>query len=62
MESWSWLVTLPAVDGRRYVYRVYAPEGALLADLFREAWHRHDESPFPGAWDLIDAAETRGVS
>ncbi|WP_307629599.1 hypothetical protein [Streptomyces turgidiscabies] len=40
-------MALPATDGRQYVYRVYAPEDALLADLFREAWHCHDEGPFP---------------
>lgn len=56
-----WLVALPAVDGRQYVYRVYAPEDALLADLFWEAWHCHDESAFPRAWDLFDAAEIRRV-
>lgn len=56
MESRCWLVALPAVDGRQYVYRVYAPEDALLADLFWEAWHCHDEGPFPRAWDLFDAA------
>jgi len=56
MESRCWLVALPAVDGRQYVYRVYAPENALPADLFWEAWHCHDEGPFPRAWDLFDAA------
>ncbi|MDX6364308.1 MAG: hypothetical protein QOC85_3318 [Streptomyces sp.] len=59
MESGGWLVALPAVDGRQYVYRVYAPEDALLADLFWEAWHCHDEGPFPRAWDLFDAAVIR---
>ncbi|WP_167343733.1 hypothetical protein [Streptomyces mutabilis] len=38
-------MALPAVDGRQYVYRVCAPEEALHADLFWEAWHCHDESP-----------------
>ncbi|MGP4006666.1 hypothetical protein [Streptomyces sp. 4N124] len=52
-------MTLPAVDGRQYVYRVYAPEDALPADLFWDAWHCHDESAFPRAWDLFDAAEIR---
>ncbi|MEU9167615.1 hypothetical protein AB0D34_07425 [Streptomyces sp. NPDC048420] len=52
-------MALPAVDGRQYVYRVYAPEDALLADLFWEAWHCHDESAFPRAWDLLDAAVIR---
>ncbi|MFF7449555.1 MULTISPECIES: hypothetical protein [unclassified Streptomyces] len=55
-------MALPAIDGRQYVYRVYAPEDALLADLFWEAWHCHDESAFPRAWDLFDAAEIRRVS
>ncbi|RSS16555.1 hypothetical protein [Streptomyces sp. WAC08401] len=52
-------MSLPAVDGREYVYRVYAPEQALLADLFWEAWHCHDESALPRAWDLFDAAVIR---
>ncbi|MFE7031868.1 hypothetical protein ACFU9Y_16265 [Streptomyces sp. NPDC057621] len=59
MESGCWLVALPSVDGRQYVYRVYAPEDALLADLFWEAWHCHDEGPFPRAWDVFDAAVIR---
>ncbi|WP_330462096.1 hypothetical protein OIB37_06540 [Streptomyces sp. NBC_00820] len=54
-----WLVALPAVDGKQYVYRVYAPGDALPADLFWEAWHCHDESAFPRAWDLFDAAVIR---
>lgn len=29
-------MALPAVDGKQYVYRVYAPEDALPADLFWE--------------------------
>ncbi|MFE7646006.1 hypothetical protein [Streptomyces phaeoluteigriseus] len=62
MESGCWLVALAGVDGRQYVYRVYAPEGALPADLFWEAWHCHDEGPFPRAWDLFDAAEIRRAS
>jgi hypothetical protein len=61
MESRCWLVALPAVDGRQYVYRVYAPEDALLADLFWEAWHCHEESAFPRAWDLFDGAVIRLV-
>jgi hypothetical protein len=61
MESGCWLVELPAVDGRQYVYRVYAPRDALLADLFWEAWHVHDEGPHPRAWDLFDAAVIRHV-
>ncbi|MBV1947153.1 MULTISPECIES: hypothetical protein [unclassified Streptomyces] len=52
---------LPAVDGKQYVYRVYAPSDALPADLFWDAWHCHDESPFPRAWDLFDAAVIRRV-
>jgi hypothetical protein len=52
-------VALPAVGGRQYVHRVYAPEDALAADLFREAWHYHDESTLPRAWDLFDAAAIR---
>ncbi|WP_435216973.1 hypothetical protein [Streptomyces sp. bgisy034] len=55
-------MALPAVDGRQYVYRVYAPEDARLADLFREAWHCHEESASPRAWDLFDAAVIRLVS
>ena len=61
MESRCWLVALPAIDGRQYVYRVYAPEDALLADLFWEAWHCHEESALPRAWDLFDAAVIRLV-
>lgn len=61
MESRSWLVSLPAVDGKQYVYRVYAPEDALPADLFWDAWHCHDESAFPRAWDLFDAAVIRRI-
>ncbi|MDT0574301.1 hypothetical protein RM704_43785 [Streptomyces sp. DSM 3412] len=53
------MVTLPAIDGRQYVYRVYAPENARPADLFWEAWHCHDESHLPRAWDLFDAALIR---
>ncbi|MFJ6573589.1 hypothetical protein ACIQNU_39945 [Streptomyces sp. NPDC091292] len=61
MESGCWLVALPSIDGREYVYRVYAPGDALLADLFWEAWHCHDEGPFPRASDLFDAAVIRRV-
>ncbi|MGW0998639.1 hypothetical protein ACWD5V_36270 [Streptomyces sp. NPDC002523] len=56
-----WLVALPAIDGKQYAYRVYAPEDPLLADLFWEAWHRHDESAFPRGWDLFDVAVIRRV-
>ena len=52
---------LPAVDGRRYGYQVYAPENALLADPFWAAWHCHDEEPHPRAWDPFDAAVIRRV-
>ncbi|MFJ7769766.1 hypothetical protein ACIQ1J_15500 [Streptomyces sp. NPDC097107] len=52
-------MALPAVDGRQYVYRVHAPAEALLAGLFREAWHCHDGSAFPRAWDPSDAAVIR---
>ncbi|MER7348684.1 hypothetical protein ABT390_25140 [Streptomyces aurantiacus] len=62
MERRCWMVDLPAIDGRQYVYRVYAPADALLADLFWEAWHCHDEGPFPRALDLFDAAVIRRVS
>lgn len=55
----SWLVALPSVDGMQYVYRVYAPEDALPADLFWAAWHCHDEGPHPRAWDVFDAAVIR---
>ncbi|MFE0416100.1 hypothetical protein [Streptomyces tendae] len=54
-------MALPAVDGRQYVYRVDAPADALLADLFWDAWHCHDESAFPRAWDVFDAAVIRRV-
>ena len=54
-------MALPAVDGRQYVYRVYAPEDARPADLFWQAWHCHDESTYPRAWDLFDAATIRPV-
>ncbi|WP_107070933.1 hypothetical protein [Streptomyces cyaneogriseus] len=52
-------MALPAVDGRQYVYRVYAPEDALPADLFWAAWHCHDEAALPRAWDVFDAAAIR---
>ncbi|MFI7009260.1 hypothetical protein [Streptomyces sp. NPDC050145] len=61
MESRSWHVALPAVDGRQYVYRVYAPDDALPADLFWDAWHCHDEGPHPRAYDLFDAARIERV-
>ncbi|MET9833654.1 hypothetical protein ABZ078_31100 [Streptomyces sp. NPDC006385] len=46
---------------RQYGYRAYAPEEALLTDLFWEAWHCHEESAFPRAWGLFDAAVIRLV-
>ncbi|WTC83179.1 hypothetical protein OG891_08760 [Streptomyces sp. NBC_01637] len=52
----SWMVALPAIDGREYVYRVHAPCDALPADLFRAAFHRHDDGPHPRAVDRFDAA------
>ncbi|MFC0494805.1 hypothetical protein ACFFKE_07640 [Streptomyces mutabilis] len=61
MRSSRWPVALPAVDGRQYVYRVYAPEEALHADLFWEAWHCHDESVLPHARDVFDTAVIRRV-
>lgn len=54
-------MALTAVDGRQYVYRMYAPANALLADLFWEAWHCHDEGPHPRAWDLFGATVKRRV-
>ncbi|MEV6945803.1 hypothetical protein AB0N07_28175 [Streptomyces sp. NPDC051172] len=54
-------MSLLAVDGKQYVYRVDAPEDALPADLFWDAWHCHDESALPRAWDLFDAAVIRRV-
>lgn len=51
-----WMVALPALDGRQYVYRVYAPRDALPADLFWAAFHCHDESGGPRASDRFDAA------
>ncbi|PPS81224.1 hypothetical protein [Streptomyces sp. MH60] len=54
-------MALPAVDGRQYVYRVDAPVEALPADLFWDAWHCHDESTLPRAWDVFDAAVIRRV-
>ncbi|MFD0313603.1 hypothetical protein [Streptomyces flavalbus] len=62
MERGCWLVTLPGVDGRQYVYRVYGPVDALPADLFWEAWHCHDESAFPRAWDVFDASQIRRIN
>ncbi|MEN8655214.1 hypothetical protein ABCR94_32685 [Streptomyces sp. 21So2-11] len=55
--SMRWMVALPALDGRQYVYRVYAPYDALLADVFWAAFHCHDEGPHPRASDAFDSAE-----
>ncbi|MFD9790173.1 hypothetical protein ACFWXK_04395 [Streptomyces sp. NPDC059070] len=52
-----WMVALLAVDGRQYVYRVYAPGDALRGDLFWAAFHCHDESAHPRASDLFDSAQ-----
>ncbi|MGW2473404.1 hypothetical protein [Streptomyces sp. NPDC001665] len=52
----SWLVSLSALDGREYVYRVHAPLDALPADLFWCAFHCHDDGPHPRASDRFDAA------
>ncbi|MFF3462851.1 hypothetical protein [Streptomyces sp. NPDC002619] len=62
-KCWNecWLVALPAIDGRQYVHRAYASQDALPAGLFWDAWHTHDESTFPRAWDLFDAALIRRV-
>ncbi|MFE9866277.1 hypothetical protein ACFYPZ_26645 [Streptomyces sp. NPDC005506] len=54
----SWMVALPAVDGREYVYRVHAPCDAVPADLFWAAFHCHDGGPHPRALDRFDAAPT----
>ncbi len=51
------MVALLARDGMEYVYRVYAPDDALPADLFWTAFHCHDEGPHPRASDRFDAAE-----
>ncbi|MCX4968043.1 hypothetical protein OHA98_25435 [Streptomyces sp. NBC_00654] len=51
-----WMVALPALDGLEYVYRVYAPDDALPADLFWAAFHCHDEGPHPRASDRFDSA------
>ncbi|WP_406164369.1 hypothetical protein OG806_09210 [Streptomyces sp. NBC_00882] len=53
-------MALPAVDGKQYVYRVYAPEDALLADLFWEAWHCHDERAFPRVGPVRRGGDTAG--
>ncbi|WP_335941089.1 hypothetical protein [Streptomyces sp. PTD5-9] len=52
----SWLVALPALDGREYVYWIHAPADALRADLFWSAFHCHDDGPHPRASDRFDAA------
>lgn len=55
-EQVFWMVALLAQDGLQYVYRVYAPDDALPADLFWTAFHCHDEGPHPRASDRFDAA------
>ncbi|MFE5094234.1 hypothetical protein ACFRCI_28765 [Streptomyces sp. NPDC056638] len=55
----SWLVALPALDGREYKYRIHAPAHALRADLFRAAFHCHDDGPRPRTSDRVDAALIR---
>ncbi|MDI3407509.1 hypothetical protein [Streptomyces cavernicola] len=60
-EYGCWLVALVAVDGKSYVYRVYAPPDALRGDLFWEAWHCHDEGPHPRAYDVFDTASIRHI-
>ena len=52
----GWSLCSP-IDGMQYVYRVYAPDDALPADLFWAAFHCHDEGPHPRASDRFDAAE-----
>ncbi|MFI5632058.1 hypothetical protein ACIA8E_22320 [Streptomyces sp. NPDC051664] len=56
----SWMVALPAIDGREYVYRVHPPCDALPADLFRAAFHGHDDGPHPRASDRFDGADLAG--
>lgn len=51
-----WMVALLALDGRQYVYRVYAPPQALRGDVFWAAFHCHDEGPHPRASDWFDSA------
>ncbi|MDQ0912292.1 hypothetical protein QFZ22_008277 [Streptomyces canus] len=60
MKRRSRLVALPAVDGKQYGYRVYAPGDALLADLFREVW-RTTARARSRSWGLFDAAVIRQV-
>lgn len=52
-----WMVALLAVDGKEYVYRVYAPADALPGDLFWSAFHCHDDSLLPRALDCFDTAD-----
>ncbi len=52
-----WMVALLALDGRQYVYRVYAPDDARPGDLFWAAFHCHDEQRRPRASDAFDSAE-----
>ncbi|GAB3663296.1 hypothetical protein [Streptomyces sparsus] len=53
----TWMVALAGIDGRRYVYRVYAPKDALPGDVFWSAFHHHDEQVLPRVSDAFDAAE-----
>lgn len=55
------MVGLLALDGRQYVYRVYAPREALPGDLFWAAFHRHEEDGAPRASDSFDDAELRWI-
>ncbi|MER5689046.1 hypothetical protein [Streptomyces sp. NPDC002205] len=55
----SWMVALPAIDGREYVYRVHAPGNALPADPFWAAFHCQDDGPHPRVFDRFDAALIR---
>lgn len=52
-----WMVALLGIDGKQYVYRVYAPHDALPGDLFWAAFHCHDDSRLPRALDCFDTAE-----
>ncbi|MDQ1072278.1 hypothetical protein [Streptomyces canus] len=61
MKRRSRLVALPAVDGKQYGYRVYAPGDALLADLFREVWGSTTARARSRAGGLFDAAVIRQV-
>jgi hypothetical protein len=51
------MVALLALDGRQYVYRVYASATALPTDLFWAAFQCHDKGPHPRASDSFNSAE-----